>query len=76
MLAALMIVLALAAAWASLNTKPLILLFAFVGSFVPSGFYMLLLTPSPFKWIGVGNLLYLVAGLLMLSSRRSLRLDL
>ncbi len=72
-MATMMILLAAAVAWAVVNVKPLILLGAFIGSFVP-GFYVLL-TPSIFKWIGVANLLYLVALLLILGARLVSALD-
>lgn len=73
-MAIIMILLAVAAAWAALHVKPLILFGAFVGSFMPAGFYVLL-TPSTFKWIGVANLLYLVALLLMAGARLASALD-
>jgi len=66
--AIMMILLAVAAAWATLHVRPLILLVAFVGSFAPAGFYVLL-TPSIFKWIGVADLLYLIALLFMGGAR-------
>ncbi len=65
---AMMVLLSVAAAWAVLKLRTGILFLAFAASFVPVGFYVLL-TPSIFKWIGVCNLLYLVAGLLMLGAR-------
>ena len=67
-MATMMILLAAAVAWAVVNVKPLILFGAFVGSFMPMGFYVLL-TPGVFSWIGVANLLYLVALLLILGAR-------
>jgi hypothetical protein len=65
-----MVVLALTAAWASLYGKPLVLLLAFVLSFVPFGLYMLG-TPGAFFWIGVADLLYLFAALLLVGARLS-----
>jgi hypothetical protein len=65
--AVMMIMLAVAAAWAVLEIDPLILLAAFVGSF-PFGFY-LMGTPSVLKWTGVCNLLYLVALVLIVGVR-------
>ena len=67
-MAVMMILLAVATVWAALNFEPLILLGTFVGSFAPAGFYVLL-TPSIFKWIGVCNLLYLVALVLMVGAK-------
>jgi hypothetical protein len=67
---ALMVVLALMAAWASLFGKPLVLLLAFLFSFLPFGLYMLG-TPGVFFWIGVADLLYLLAALLLVGSRLS-----
>lgn len=65
--AAMMVVLAVAAAWAVVKIKPIILLGAFVGSF-PFGLY-LMGTPTVLKWTGVCNLLYLVALVLILGAR-------
>jgi hypothetical protein len=67
---ALMVVLALTAAWASLYGKPLVLVLVFVPSFVPFGLYMLG-TPGVFFWIGVANLLYLFAALLLVGAKLS-----
>jgi len=66
-IAATMVALALTAAYAALKARPLVVLFTFVASFFPVGFY-LLLTPNGL-WIGVGNLLYLLAGALIATSR-------
>lgn len=61
---AVMATLALAAAWASFRLAPLVLVAVSAVSFVPAGFYVLLL-PGYFRWIGICNLLCLAAGLLM-----------
>jgi hypothetical protein len=62
--AVIMAALALGAAWASLRTASLILVMISVVSFVPVGFYALLLSGYD-TWIGVSNLLCLAAGVLM-----------
>ena len=67
---ALMILLALLAAWGALTLQPLLLLLAFGGSFVPVGYY-LLGTPGVFAGIGVADLGYAVAGAIMLLYPRS-----
>jgi len=67
---ALMILLALLAAWGARTLQPLLLLLAFLGSFVPVGYY-LLGTPGVFAFIGVADLGYAVAGAIMLLSPRS-----
>jgi hypothetical protein len=67
---ALMILLALLAAWGALTIQPLLLLLAFCGSFVPVGYY-LLGTPGVFAYIGVADLGYAVAGAIMLLYPRS-----
>ena len=67
---ALMVALALTAAWASLRGKPLVLVLAFILSFVPFGLYMLG-TPGVFLWIGVADLLYLFAALVLAGARLS-----
>lgn len=53
---------AILAAWASWTLRPLWLVVAFIGSFLPVGL-LLLVTPSIFRLIGVANILYLVAAL-------------
>jgi hypothetical protein len=63
-----MSLLALLAGWAALKSKPGWLLVAFLLSFFPVGLY-LLGTPGLFRWIGVGNLLYLLAGLSLILFR-------
>jgi hypothetical protein len=67
---ALMVVLALTAAWASLYGRPLVLVLTFLLSFVPFGLYMLG-TPGVFLWIGVADLLYLLAALLLAGANLS-----
>jgi hypothetical protein len=62
--AAIMILLALLAAWGALTTRPVLLLLACLGSLVPVGAY-LLGTPGVFALIGVANLGYGVAGAIM-----------
>jgi hypothetical protein len=66
---ALMILLALLAAWGAYIVKPWLLLLAFVGSFMPVGLYFLG-TPGIFALIGVANLLYLFTGILMIPGRK------
>lgn len=66
---ALMIFMALLAVWGSLKFKPLLLFIAFFGSFIPEGFYMLG-TPGIAKLIGICNLLFLVAGIVLFIQRR------
>jgi hypothetical protein len=61
---AIMAVLALVAAWASLRTASLVLVAVSVISFVPVGFYAMLLGDFG-TWIGVCNLLWLAAGSIM-----------
>jgi hypothetical protein len=61
---AIMAALALVAAWASLRSASLVLVAVSVVSFVLVGFYLMLLGDY-FTWIGVCNLLWLAAGLLM-----------
>lgn len=67
---AVMTALAGLAIWASLRLKPIPLLFIFLGSFFPAGLYMLG-TSGIFRWIGVSNLFYLLAGLGMAFALRS-----
>ena len=57
---ALMGLLALVAIAGALMCKPSLLLFAFLGSFLPVGLYFLA-SPGIFALIGVANLLYLLA---------------
>ena len=66
----LMVALALVAAWASLNTKALILVLAFIFSWasVPYGLYVM---ADVFIWIVFANLLYLVAALLLAGAKVS-----
>jgi hypothetical protein len=59
-----MIALAVLSGWGSLKLKPIILFLAFLGSFFPIGFYMLSLH-GIFKLIGICDLLFLVAGIVM-----------
>ena len=61
---AIMATLALVAAWASLRSASLVLIVVSVVSFVPVGFYLMLLGDY-FGWIGVCNMLWLAAGVLM-----------
>jgi hypothetical protein len=65
-----MILLALLAGWAAFTVRPVILLLAFIGSFVPVGYY-LLGTPGVFALIGVADLGYLVASALMFLDARN-----
>jgi hypothetical protein len=67
---AVMILLALLAGWAAFTLRPMILLLAFIGSFVPVGAY-LLGTPGVFALIGVADLGYLVASALMFLDARN-----
>jgi hypothetical protein len=67
--AILMSLLALLAGWAAVKFKPDWLLIAFMASFFPVGLY-LLGTPGVFRWIGIGNLLYMLAGLSLILYRR------
>lgn len=71
-ISAIMISLAVLAAWGAFSLKPWMLFLAFVGSFVPVGFYFLF-TPGIFAFIGVANLLYLFAGMMMFADRRGTR---
>jgi hypothetical protein len=64
----LMILLALLAAWASLAIRPFVLVAVFFASFFPAGLYFTF-TPGFLKWIGVCDVLYLVAAGLMLVVR-------
>jgi hypothetical protein len=70
--AILMSLLALLAGWAALKFKPGWLLAAFLLSFFPVGLYLLGM-PGLFRWIGLGNLLYLLAGLSLILYRRQQR---
>jgi hypothetical protein len=72
--AALMAALALVAAWASFRPAPLVLVMISVISFVPVGFYLLLLS-GYVRWIGICNLLCLAAGLLMVVCVRLTRAE-
>lgn len=65
-ISAVMIGLALAAAWASFRYVAVVLLAAFAVSF-PVGFYMMM-TPGAW-WVGVGDLLYLATALLIIIGR-------
>ena len=66
----LMVALALVAAWASLNTKALILVLAFIFSWasVPYGLYVM---ADVFIWIVFANLLNLIAVLLLVGAKVS-----
>lgn len=68
---AVMMLLALTGIIAALKTRPYPMLAVFLASFVPIGFYMLW-TPGIFKWIGIFNLLFLLASLLMLMEKLSI----
>jgi hypothetical protein len=48
------------------KAKPYLMLVIFLLSFVPMGLYMLG-TPGLFKWIGIFNLLFLLASVLMVA---------
>ncbi|MCA1848006.1 MAG: hypothetical protein LC704_03275, partial [Actinobacteria bacterium] len=63
-----MILLALLAAWASLTIRPFVLCVVFFASYFPIGLY-LTFTPVFLKWIGVCDVLYLVAAGAMLVVR-------
>lgn len=65
---ALIIILALVAAWGSLTAKSWVLVVAFVASFMPIGLYMLG-TPGVFALIGVANVLYLIAAIVLITDR-------
>jgi len=65
---ALMIMLALLAAWGALTLRPWVLVVAFAGSFMPIGLYMLG-TPSVFALIGGANVLYLIAAIVLITNR-------
>ncbi len=67
--AAVMVAVALLALWAALSFRPGWLCAAFAASFVPVGFYLLLVS-GIFKWVGIANLLYLVAALGLLAHNR------
>ena len=67
--AAIMILLALLVVWAILNHMPGLIFLAFLASFFPVGLYMLG-TPGLFMGIGICNLLYLTAGILMIICRK------
>ncbi|MBI1877108.1 MAG: hypothetical protein HYR94_02545 [Chloroflexi bacterium] len=68
-IAVIMILLALLVGWASLKYMPVLIFLAFLASFFPVGLYMLG-TPGLFRAIGVGNLLYLMAVILMVIYRK------
>ncbi|MCC7353000.1 MAG: hypothetical protein IT330_04520 [Anaerolineae bacterium] len=61
---------AILAIWASWNLKPIWLVAAFIGAFLPMGL-ILLVTVSFFSLIGVANILYLVAALGISSYNRA-----
>lgn len=61
--------LALLVAWACVKIKPVVIFLAALVSLIPHGFY-LLHTPGVFRWIGVSNMLYLVAGINMVVALR------
>lgn len=65
---ALMIILALVAAWGSLTARSWMLVVAFAGSFIPIGLYMVG-TPGVFALIGVANVLYLVTAIVLITDR-------
>jgi hypothetical protein len=67
---AIMISLALLVVWGVFTLKPWTLLLAFVGSFVPIGLYTLRL-PGSFRFVGVANLVYLFAAMLMIIAHKS-----
>ncbi len=71
---AVMATLALVAAWASFRPAPLVLVAVSAVSFLPVGFYTLLL-PGYFSWIGICNLSCLAAGLLMAVCARLARAE-
>jgi hypothetical protein len=57
----------------SIAARPLIMIIVGSVLFFPIGFYMLG-APSIFRLIGICNLLYLAAGILLLVSERSIRI--
>lgn len=59
-----MVGVALLAGYGAVAPRPNVLLLAFVVSFVPIGFY-LLTTPSIFRVVGVANIGYAVAGIIV-----------
>jgi len=61
-----MIGLALGEILAAWLRKPLLMLIIFLVSFYPVGFYMLGV-PSLFRWIGISNLFYLAAILILVT---------
>lgn len=63
---ALMIALALLAAWGAWTLRSWVLVVAFVGSFIPIGLYMLG-TPGVFAFIGGANVLYLIAAIVLIT---------
>ncbi len=67
-----MVALALLAAWSAWTLKPWALVLAFAASFFPVGFY-LLGSPGIFTFVGVANVLYLVAGALISFEQYRLR---
>ncbi len=64
----LMILLALAAAWASMTIRPFVLIAVSFASFFPLGLY-LLFTPGILRWTALCDVLFLVAAGLMLIAR-------
>jgi len=60
------------AAWSSIKERIFWLCIAFLVSFFPVGLY-LLFTPSMSKWIGIGNLMYLISAIGMYVQTRKKR---
>lgn len=58
--------------WAAWNKLPILVLIAFIFSFLPTGMYMLGL-PSVFRLIGVAHLAYLIVALFTWLDRREHR---
>jgi ribose/xylose/arabinose/galactoside ABC-type transport system permease subunit len=60
--------------WGAWNRMPVIVIIAFIFSFIPTGMYMLG-TPGVFRGIGIAHLCYLLIALLTWLDRRDFRLN-
>jgi hypothetical protein len=69
-----MVLLACLGMWGVMRGQPVPVLLAFLGSFFPVGLYFLG-TPGIYAWIGVLDVLYLVAGALLVLYRTLLTLQ-
>jgi hypothetical protein len=59
--------------WGAWNRLPLVVIIAFIFSFIPTGWYMLTKTSGVFQGIGIAHLCYLVIALFTWLAKRDYR---